>query len=66
MATLVNCKSWKAMMDAGQDPSKGTFFIFRVDSYMWLHRYKPCILSTASREFGIVRGLHHRMLMATS
>ena len=25
MATLVKCKSWKAMMDQGQDPREGLF-----------------------------------------
>ena len=47
------------MMDASRDLREKAFSIFRVrllaGCWLWLHDKKPCVLSTASREFGVVR-----------
>ena len=58
MVTLVK---WKAMMDTGQDPREGTFPSLGLIVDSWLLAVTNSItfhvfLSTASREFVVVRG----------
>ena len=58
MVTLVN---WKAMMYTGQDPREGTFPSLGLIVVSWLLAVTNSItfhvfLSTASREFVVVRG----------
>ena len=59
MAALVKCKSWKAMMHAGRDSREGSCLSLGL-IVSWLLAggcvVKTMSLSTASREFGVVRG----------
>ena len=65
VATLVKRKSWKAMIDSGQDPIEGIFFYIEgwlfAGCWMWLYSHKTCILYTIHRLMGVwhCKGLHH-------